>query len=245
MAHVKLSNDIHEILTRCTVTESSVALPPGQLERAVYVKVKKALEAVGGKWNTGKQAFLFSKDPRPELGIALDTGTVVDKKKVRQAFYTPKDIADEIAHCANVTGRYVLEPSAGDGALAEACYRAGALTVNCVEKEEGCREALEAVNRTPRGHGIVMIEDFLTIPQVRSYSRVVMNPPFNRREFVKHIRHAEGFLSSQGRLYAVTPDVDVPELERLGATTVKTFAAGAFKESGTNIATRLIEIIRH
>ena len=42
-----------------------------------------------------KQGFVFPSNPRAKLGLALKTGVVVDDKKLRQAFYTPKSVADE------------------------------------------------------------------------------------------------------------------------------------------------------
>jgi predicted RNA methylase len=234
MAHVKLSPEVADVLNRSTITENLLVLPPGHLD--FYTKVKKAIETAGGKWKTNKQGFVFESDPREKLGLALESGVVVDEKKVRQAFYTPQAVADEVAALADVGGHLVLEPSAGDGALAKACLRAGAAGVYCVEMEATCLPALKAID-----HATVEIGDFLKMHVLR-VERIVMNPPFSKGQDLKHVAQAKKWLVPGGKLFAIVPDKDCLKFAALGAATVKRFPAGAFKESGTAIATRLIRI---
>ncbi|WP_230685500.1 hypothetical protein, partial [Streptococcus pneumoniae] len=77
-----------------TIEGNSLKLPPERLEPKFYAQVNKAIVAAGGKWKGGKaQAHIFDGNPLESIG--LETGVVVDKKKLRQAFYTPSDIAEE------------------------------------------------------------------------------------------------------------------------------------------------------
>jgi len=232
MSHIKLSPEVTDVLSRSTITENLLILPPGHL--AFYAKVKKAIETAGGKWQTNKQGFVFDSDPRARLGLALASGTVVDEKKNRQAFYTPQAVADEVAILAEVGGYLVLEPSAGEGALAKACLRAGAGGVHCIEIEETCLSSLKSIDRAT-----VEIGDFLKMNggQVK---RIVMNPPFTKGQDLKHVTHAKKWLTPGGKLFAIVPDKECPKFAAIGAITVKRFPAGAFKESGTSVATRLI-----
>jgi 16S rRNA G1207 methylase RsmC len=69
-----------------------------------------------------------------------------------------------------------------------------------------------------------------------------MNPPFAKGQDYKHVGHAVKWLKPGGKLFAIVPAKDCPKMEGLGARTVREFAAGAFKESGTSVATRLITI---
>jgi predicted RNA methylase len=234
MSGNKISPEVADVLRRSTITENLLVLPPGDLP--FYAKVKKVLETAGGKWKTNKQGFVFDSDPREKLGLALETGVVIDEKKVRQAFYTPQSVAEEVALLAEVGGYLVLEPSAGDGALAKACLKAGAGGVHCIEMEETCLPVLRAIDRVS-----VEIGDFLKMvsPQVK---RIVMNPPFTKGQDLKHVTHAKKWLAPGGKLFAIVPDKECPKFAAIGAVTVKRFPVGAFKESGTNVATRLIRI---
>lgn len=236
MANIKLSPLVHDILERSIITETTVTLPAGQLERKQYEEVKKALEAAGGKWNRSAQGFVFTKNPKQVLGFAMVAGVIIDKKKERQAFYTPTYVADFVAELADVPGYTVLEPQAGDGALAEACMRWGAKDVFCVEIDEEEAESCRKKGFT------TWTEDFLDFEVGMRYSRIVMNPPFSKGQDVKHIKRALKWLKPGGKLFAIVPNKDNPKLDALGAVQVRHFDSGAFKESGTQIATRLISI---
>lgn len=236
MANVKLCPAVTDILSRATITENLLVLPSEQLERTLYLKVAKAIKLAGGAWKTNKKAFAFSSDPRAKLGLALETGVVLDVKKLRQAFYTPAGLANEVARLANVDGHLVLEPSAGDGALVDACFAHGAKAVKAIEIHEECRQRLIGDDR------MVVIADFLTQKPAPIFKRIVMNPPYTKGQDLKHVAHAKKFLVPGGLLFAIVPSKDCPKLSALGAETVEVFEAGCFKESGTNIETRLIRI---
>jgi len=238
MANIVITPGVKRILSRSTVTQDLLVLPPGQLEPLFYKIVAKTIKLCGGVWKTNRQGFVFDSDPREKLGLVLETGKIIDTKKVRQAFYTPDAIADEIAVYANLKGQHVLEPSAGDGALVKACLRMGAKKVTCIELEETCRSLLVGPRRE------VIIHDFLQLKPDKQFSCIVMNPPFTRGQFLKHIivAHAQ-WLSPGGNLFAVIPDgVSISKLEAFKPMNAMQFPAGAFRASGTNVATRLIHI---
>lgn len=235
-ATVKIPEEVADVLRRSTVTGTLLTLPAGRMDNKLYAKVKRVLELAGGKWKTHKQGFVFDSDPSEKLALAVGTNSIVNEKKARQAFYTPPDVADWIANMADVRDRSVLEPSAGEGALAIACLKAGARSVHCIEMAETCRQTLNAIGCTS-----VEIGDFLTMSGER-VERVVMNPPFTGGQYLKHIAHAMTWLQPGGKLFSIVPDVGpCPELAD-HAHTIKVFPAGTFKKSGTNIRTRLILI---
>ena len=236
MANATLSPEVTDILSRSTITETLLILPEGQLDRKLYEQVAKAIKLAGGVWKAAKKGFLFTSDPRALFGLALEKGIVVDTKQLRQAFYTPPAVADVIALQPAVDGLDVLEPSAGGGALADACERCGASHVDCIELEESCRDRLVS-----QGYPTT-IGDFLRMTPAQNYDRVVMNPPFQKSQDLKHITHALKWLRKGGQLFSIVPDKDCPKLAALGAVTVAQFPVGAFKVSGTSIATRLIRI---
>ncbi len=240
MANAQLTPEVTSILKRAAITDNLLVLSPADagMDRKLYEQVAKAIKLAGGAWKTNRKGFVFDSDPRAKLGLALETGVVVDTKKLRQAFYTTEWLAEEIALMADVVGQRVLEPSAGSGALLRACLKFGAAKVDCIELEITCRPQLEEA-----GAQSVRVGDFLSIEPDRTYQRIVMNPPFTRGQDAKHVRRAKEWLAPHGRIFAVVPDADKPWMTEVGAETVKRFEAGAFKESGTKVATRLIRVL--
>jgi predicted RNA methylase len=230
---VKLTPEVTDVLNRSTFGTNSVQLPE-QLDRKSYEAVNKVIVLAGGKWNRSAKAHIFQEDPREALGLALETGEIVDQKKLRQAYYTPEVIADEVAMLSNVVGCRVLEPSAGGGALVDALLKFGASRVDCIEMEPKCLEILQ--QKTPHD---VIIADFLQVEPQPIYDRVVMNPPFTGNQDTKHILQALKWLNPNGRLFAIIP---LSEHPKLNMKVVKEFENGSFKESGTMVATRLVEV---
>lgn len=241
MANQNITPEVEAVLRRSTITGNNLVLPQGQLERKLYESVNKVLVMSGGKWNRSAQAHVFQSDPRAKLGLALETGVVIDKKKETQAFYTPSALADEVVQMANVKDCMVLEPSAGRGALVEACARAGCRGVKCIEKDPESAAAL-----TADGIPSVVCGDFLDIMPGRKYERIVMNPPFTRGQDVKHIEHALKWLSPGGILVSImsagssTEKVASVLDGRAESWSMRPVEAGAFKESGTNIPTVIL-----
>src|SRR5580700_484335 len=194
-----IQDDVMAVLSNSTITELSVTLPPNQLERGLYERVNKVLTNAGGRWNRWSKSHLFPSDPRMRLGLVLDTGKSTSEKQELQAFFTPREIADEMAALANVRDRAVLEPSAGHGALVEACVRAGARSVKCFDINQAFCDKLTSDGLT----GVVCM-DFLALKvQNRQYERVVMNPPFTKNQDIKHVSHALKFIVPGGRLVSL------------------------------------------
>ena len=135
--HVKLDDQTIQILNSAIV-EGTLLKLTGQLDRPTYVKVDKAIKAMGGKWNRSKGGHVFNGCPREILGLSVETGKVFDRKKSLNAFYTPADLADYMAKVAGISGEteLVLEPSAGGGALVKAAFDASAQNVLAVEVDQ-------------------------------------------------------------------------------------------------------------
>lgn len=216
-----------------------IILPADRLKRTVYSAVNKVLTGIDGKWNTSKQAHLFAVDPRPKIGAILATGKPINEKKERQAFFTPPELAEKIVSLADVAGHRVLEPSAGAGALVEVCLTAGATQVDCIEANEEHRPALIGLRR------VVTIADFLSTRPYRSFSRVVMNPPFSKNQDIAHFRAALKWLKPKGVIVSVmawnqTRSAFRRLVGELKAVDVIELPAGAFKASGTSVASLLL-----
>jgi len=244
MANQILTPEVAAVIGRAKITGNQLVLPGDRLERKLYESVNKALVNAGGKWNTKAQAHIFDGDPRQKLGLMLETGVAVDEKKKWQAFYTPPELAEEIAAMADVKGHLVLEPSAGDGALADACMKAGAFQIRCIEMNPEAVAKLE-----DKGYSPPCNADFLTQKPASPYKRIVMNPPFTKNQDIKHIAHALTWLDVDGLLVAVMlGNTERPKLKEMlngHDWKIRDVPAGAFKESGTNIKTAILTVRIH
>lgn len=273
-AKFALSDEALAVLRRATVEMRSdgalLKLPPGQLERKLYVEVNKALEGCGGKWNRKAAGHLFSSDPRAHLGVVVETGTGVNLQQARQAFYTPDAVADRVIALAEIEPgavRFILEPSYGGGSLIRAIKRAyperQSMVVHGKEMDRAAHDAFDKTWRAaPRDYPTMHLEcvDFLTLSPPENaredgYDSIVMNPPFTKGQDVAHVTHAFRFIKPDGLLVAVMPG-SIPTRNRVKAD--KAFQKlyednggrtedvpdGAFAESGTNIRTVIVTLRR-
>ncbi|MDR1190067.1 MAG: RsmD family RNA methyltransferase [Verrucomicrobiales bacterium] len=238
---------ISGIIRQSTITADSVTLPPGQLDRTLYLEVNKVLTDAGGKWNRKAKAHLFARDPREALQKFLVTGESVNLKKEAQAFYSPPAVAQRVVELARVKDCRVLEPSAGEGALVKECFRQGAIGVHAIEYDKVSVQVLGALEVSSTYPLTVCQCDFLTLKPADKYERIVMNPPFTRNAWKKHLCHAlNNWLPKNGMLSCVVPDVasQISELlEPLGFYyEIFPLPAGSFKASGTMINTAIVVV---
>ena len=242
-------------LRKMSVNGNRLELPSEQL--ANYAEVKKALQKAGGKYV--KCGFVFPTDPQTILDRLCGGEKVNDKKKF-QAFFTPKDLAKTMAVLANsrLLGRVpktLLEPSAGGGALVAAMKDlhpeifVTAVEVNpefTPDLRNMCDQVIEA--------------DFLEC-QVGELGRfetlglfdcILANPPFTKNQDIQHVRHMYDFLAEHGSMVVITSTswlkgsqkIQVAFREWLETIDYgyEEIEAGAFKESGTNVATLMLFI---
>ena len=244
MADHRLTPDIETVLRASRIEGNSLTLP-GQLARPLYEKVAAFLLNCGGKWQRGRGCHVFDKPAAEAVGLALDAGVAKDEKKAKQAFYTPPGLAARVVEMAEVKDRWVLEPSAGHGSLVVACLKAGARFVTSIDNDP-----LAVAKLNLFGDRTAAIEtDFLDhrVAGDFRFERVVMNPPFTRGTDIKHVQHALKFLAPGGRLVAImsasgkTDDfAQSLSVQYPGAVEVEAVPSGAFKQSGTNVATIIL-----
>jgi predicted RNA methylase len=238
-----------EVLKQCVVDGNNVKLPNIQLDRNLYLEVKKALELIGGKWKGGKvSAFVFPNDPT-ELLDQIANGEKRNLKKEFQFFATPDKLADELVALAEITDDHeILEPSAGQGAIINAIRRvhSNAMIYYC---------ELMDINLTILQKDIkncLMKDDFLLLEKTVEFDRIVMNPPFSKNQDIDHVQKAYDHLVENGRLVAVmskhwqhcqnSKETDFLNWLNSVEATVTDVPEGTFKESGTNIATVIVVI---
>jgi len=245
---IALSPDVRVVLERSAITATTLSLPE-QLDRKLYEACAKVIKAAGGKWNRKAATHLFARDPREQLGLALETGTIVDEKTEREAFYTPTHLATRMAREAIDSGDRVLEPSAGGGALVTAAFQYGAFEVVAVESDPRSCADLRGIPDTEVVEG-----DFLDRSPngLGTFDTVLMNPPFAKRQDVTHVLHAWKFLRTPGVLMAVMSAGVRFRQDKLyesfrkqvaqGGGTIEPLPQGTFKESGTCVETVLVRV---
>ncbi|VCV94353.1 hypothetical protein BANRA_05385 [Klebsiella pneumoniae] len=97
----------------------------------------------------------------------------------------------------------ILEPSAGTGAILQA-IRDAVPRAKCdaVELHAGLARHLQAHFPEVR----IWCGDFLEYHPERRYTRIIMNPPFNRGDDIRHIRRALTLLEPGGILTGICLD---------------------------------------
>ena len=241
----------------------------GAISRAMDAKRKesRSLSPVAGEVQTEYFTVKFFKNGnahavfmRPDLvekanrliaehyGATLpgDTGRTsyqndADEARDLNYFPTPRDVVEQMIDVAGIEpGMTVLEPSAGDGSIVRAIrFWHPDCDVKGYEIDAGRAKQAD-----------VTCFDFMQVTPESIYDRILMNPPFSHGRWARHILHAAQFLAPGGSLYAIVPTGTVPShlkaewsrhIEpRMSA--VIDIPAGAFKDAGTMIETKLIEV---
>lgn len=239
-----ITPEVREMLEQAIIKDNAVHFSH-LMERTLYVAVNKHLENLGGKWNKKQKCHLFEVAPGPLLEKSLEEGKSVNAQQRDQTFYTPPDIARKLAEMAGVSGKRVLEPSAGKGALAVACTQAGASGVTCFDILPDNVKTLVQL-----GFSAVCV-DFLSLPPSSPhcgglhYDRVMMNPPFTRHLWLLHIRHALQFIVPGGKLVSIVPG-NAPDMKgfvKSVSGSIAPLPKNAFASSGTTIDTAILSIL--
>lgn len=178
-----------------------------------------------------------------EEGAKVRTGTAVSADL--QFYWSPPDVIDRALDFAGVFNlrewRYnppapmnILEPSCGDGRIMDS-IRAHGHRVFGIEYHAG-----RAAETRAKGHN-VLTANFLECPPKREWDAVVMNPPFYGRHYLKHVRHALGFLKPGGTLVSILPATAWYDHGEIKGEW-RDLPVGSFAEAGTNVPTGLLKI---
>ena len=246
-----ITEEIRDILARGTIKENLYILPE-QLDRKTYEQVNKVLEALGGKWNRKLKGHSFAK-PMDEVFAALITEGEVEVPADFDFHETSPDLAAQVIAQAEIkSGMLILEPSAGNGALARPARYAvgGSRNRNLI-----CIDIMrQMVENLWRQEFYARCEDFLSMkPEFWApMDRIVMNPPFSKNADVKHVAHALSFLKPKGLLVSIMSaaiefrnNAGYPALRDLIRNcggSIEPLPEGAFKHAGTKVRTVLVTI---
>lgn len=245
---MKIQEDVLAVLAASTFDGNAMALPPGELSRELYLRVAKVIEAAGGKWKRQRYAHIFPGDAADAIEPVILTGEVISAKQEFGAFFSPPAVVDRVMAIAGIMpDMLVLEPNAGEGALAIAASRAGA-RVTCVDILSKHTERLDELNRFDR----VICGDFLRQELAPVYHRVVMNPSFAKQADIAHVMHAAKFLRPGGRLVSVMSASVQFRANRLTAefrdfllsrvSSIERLPEDSFKVSGTGVNACIVSL---
>jgi phospholipid N-methyltransferase len=252
---MRLDDDVLAALSALDYPAPDRAVLTEQLDRETYVRVDKALQALGGKWTRRAKAHVFPGDARSRVDAAITSGKVTTDQDLGH-FPTPPPLARQLVRMAGVRrGHRALEPSAGTGNLVAELLAVGAI-VTAIERDPARRQALRdrlfAAN-------VLALDDFMIYRPRHGepeFDRIVMNPPFRRcgeGDHLDHARLAFDLLAPGGRLVCVLPASvtfrrDRRHAEfRAWAESVGELAAlpeGSFRASGTDVRTATLAACR-
>lgn len=178
-----------------------------------------------------------------EEGAKHTPGTAVSKDL--QFYWSPPEVIDHALEFASVWNlpewRYnppeplrVLEPSCGDGRILDALRARGHSALG-IEYHGG-----RAAEARAKGHSVVT-SNFLECPPRPEFDRVVMNPPFYGRHYVKHVRHALKFLKPGGTLVSILPATAHYDHKELQGEW-RDLPVGSFSAAGTNVPTGMLRM---
>ena len=251
-----------EVLQNCTVEnyglyKSLVKLPHGQqLDRSLYLEVKKAIEKIGGKWTGGKvSGFVFNSDPT-EILSEIATGKKRNLKKEAQFFATPKAIAEKIVGYAEIKkDELILEPSAGHGAIIDAILKHSNKSNNIFYCEKDIDNVPVLLKKYKDVENVFYMnplnDDFLNLESSK-FDKIIANPPFSKNQDIDHIRKMYDMLADGGRIVTIASthwrhsknkkETEFRTWLAKKNVSIEYLPASTFKESGTQIETSIITI---
>jgi predicted RNA methylase len=203
-----LDKKLQSIFAQMTVSQDGDGYRldmPAKLPRAHYDAIKKIVNGLRGEWVRSKSTHIFGHDPAAEIRQIAESGVVPEYVNNPHAFFpTPHedvaDMVDLIAEMRDWSKCRCLEAGAGDGRIVRAMLKASPnAKIDYCEIDERNQQLCASLPAQLVGG------DFLTAELEPVYDYVIMNPPFQGREYQKHVRKAFSVLSRKGKLVSVMP----------------------------------------
>lgn len=243
---MKISESILNILESSKMDGNKLFLT-AQLDRKTYLEVNKVLEIIGGKWNKKEKAHIFPSDAFSVVDDVILNGEVTCPKDEFNYFPTPDKVVAKLIDLAEIKSEMtVLEPSAGQGAILKGILKSAEdLKIYGIELMDKNFEVLKKYFLS-----VDLVKgDFLTFDG--RLDRIVMNPPFCKKQEIHHVMHAFGILKERGILVSVMStgvtfrqDSLTRQLKSLidKCGEIHRLPSGSFKESGTNVETIIVKL---
>jgi hypothetical protein len=177
---------------------------PTGMEREDYNRFQNTLGQLRGQWSRKHQKHIFEFDAREIWAKAIATQALPPINPY--AFFPTPEVL--IALMLEWSGlpfespneTHILEPSAGDGRIAKAIRKhLPTAIIDCVELDPTNQEILSAQEFNLVG------DNFESFKPDRLYHYILMNPPFQKDKYIKHVQRAFDMLMPNGVLMAVVP----------------------------------------
>lgn len=196
--------------------QDNTATIANQLDRKAYKLVNDVLTACGGKWNRARKTHVFDGDAEEALDSVITTG-VVSTATDMQFFPTNPTEAESLVQWVLGDDKgehlHILEPSAGNGAIARFAAQRGPTVM--VEVDPKHEKALQQIAvESPYVHSQVLMQNFMhmeldDMPNGKGFTHIVGNPPFAKTlgcDAIDHFRHSFSLLASRGTLGKIMPE---------------------------------------
>lgn len=181
-----------ECIEQCTFENGIIKLPDVELDRKVFLDVKKTLTSIGAKWKSGKTwGFVLGED-KAELFERIKNNHDYNYRQSTQFFETPTAVCDlirdeilAIHSCAELQYLSILEPSAGCGALFNVIRQINPVVqIQYCELDSHNQKVLKNVGS---GNIDFLRPDFMRLSSKWEFDLIVANPPFTRGSAQKHL----------------------------------------------------------
>jgi len=249
---MQVTNDVLNALSRSRL-DGNLLFLADQLDRSLYLKTNKVIEAAGGVWNRKQKAHIFTMDASERIDQIILSGSIEIPRDVFNFIPSPNGLVSQmITRAAPAAGERVLEPEFGDGRILKAIRQSapGALITGVELNDERFHQVKTNVNLSEK---IELVHaDFLTFQPDAPFDVIIMNPPFLKRADIKHVMHAISMLAKYGRLQAILSAGVLFRKDNLTVTLTEQvkqlggnftpLPVDTFKESGVKVNTVRLEI---
>jgi 16S rRNA G966 N2-methylase RsmD len=241
-------NTIIETICLHTTVEDRALVINKQLPKEEYDALKNYLKKLKATWSISKQAHTFPDNTFQNVIQYIIENKTLPVLNPFHLFPTSEVLIDQLMANEKVQEQFnkfewstpkFLEPSAGPGAMALKLLAAsnGKADIDVYE--------IDPINqKTLKNQGFQLQgADFLESVPTEKYDLILMNPPFNGKEYIKHVIHARKFLKPSGVLATILPKItsvwgnDVAKAIAQSGGMYWDNPPKSFKDSGTNIDT--------
>ena len=202
------------------------------------------------KWtllDINKALAEFYGEVLPDVEYDTPTASTAVAKDL-QFYWSPQPVVEAALEFAEIYTRdgygygrelpqyRVLEPSCGDGLILDELRARGCKALG-FEVDAG-----RAAQARAKGHAVVT-GNFLEQEPTGDFDKVVMNPPFYGRHYIKHVNHALKFLKPGGVLVSILPATAHYDHKELKGEW-RDLPVASFADAGTNVPTGMVKIAR-
>ena len=252
----QLSTDVLTALSKAEIQDTNVKLT-GQLDRKLYLQVNEVLDGIGGKWNRKVKAHVFSEDPTDKLNAVIECGVLEPKVKTGY-FPTPPALVARMIELAELDRKHmILEPSAGQGHIADEICSTTGLHPHEIMICEVLPENISILRK--KEYVVEELEFFALADELKAnkmdFDRILMNPPFEAQADISHVTTAFSLLAEGGILVAIMSSgvmfrenkktvVFKESIIDKYADVIENNPEGSFKESGTMVNTVIMRLVK-